>query len=444
MRPETRSPTTAGLRGGPGHRRRRGPGDVEPRASWPSATRPGRTVDGRPASPRRALGGRPARRDQAPRPDHSARTPPVEGAPWFWSDRHGRHVEVVGKPTDGDTAVVRGEFGSRSFSVFGLRDGVIVGAASVDDPTTNRAARRMIDRRTPVEASSLEDPNTDLRKMLRGLGGDNVKREAVSENAQNTPLYPTAGERADRRTALRGASSSTSTRLSVLDEGRFAEWLDMLADDLDYWMPRQTNRTPPSAGTLGPRPRGGCFYDETKASLDVAHSPIRQRCCVGGGSAVSNTTLRHQRRGATRRVGRPVRLHHRRSRGQVGLLVYRSRLEREENVFSGKRTDVLAVPPEGSRSLGGQSCSTSHAAGQEPVDVLLTEPPPAESSPPMTTAATIARPNPIHRTNFPTATSPSPRQGTACHSSCSTAEDRALPASATTTRTCLRSSAGFE
>ena len=171
MRPETRLATTSGLlvEGGVVV-------DEAQRTSNPAILAVGdptrRTVDGllRP----RAEHWEAAQLDGARAASQITGTvPPVEGAPWFWSDRYGRHVEVVGKPTDGDTAVVRGEFGSRSFSVLGLRGGVVVGAASVDDPTTIRAARRLIDRRTPVEASSLEDPNTDLRKMLRGLGGDN-------------------------------------------------------------------------------------------------------------------------------------------------------------------------------------------------------------------------------------------------------------------------------
>ena len=28
----------------------------------------------------------------------------------------------------------------------------------------------------------------------------------------------------------------------LLDEGRFADWLDLFADDLVYWMPTRTNR----------------------------------------------------------------------------------------------------------------------------------------------------------------------------------------------------------
>ena len=32
------------------------------------------------------------------------------------------------------------------------------------------------------------------------------------------------------------------TEAELLDDGRFTDWLDLLADDLDYWMPTRTNR----------------------------------------------------------------------------------------------------------------------------------------------------------------------------------------------------------
>lgn len=94
-------------------------------------------------------------------------TPPADTAPWFWTDRHGLHVEVVGAFSNVDHAATRGVFGEAPFSLFGMREGQVVGAVSVGDSTAARAARRMIDRRTPVTAAQLSDPGTDLRKLLR-------------------------------------------------------------------------------------------------------------------------------------------------------------------------------------------------------------------------------------------------------------------------------------
>ncbi|RVX38874.1 NAD/ferredoxin-dependent reductase-like protein [Nonomuraea polychroma] len=93
---------------------------------------------------------------------------PEPPAPWFWTDRHGRHVEVVGHMDAADQIIVRGSFEDPSFSVFGLRDGLVVAAAAVDDSTAVRAARRMIDRRIPADPARLSDPSVNVRVLLRG------------------------------------------------------------------------------------------------------------------------------------------------------------------------------------------------------------------------------------------------------------------------------------
>lgn len=94
--------------------------------------------------------------------------PPASTAAWFWTDRHHRHVEVVGRMSDAERTVSRGEFGGEAFSVFGLRGESIVAAVAIDDSIAVRAARRMIDRSMIVDSASLADPAVDLRKLLRG------------------------------------------------------------------------------------------------------------------------------------------------------------------------------------------------------------------------------------------------------------------------------------
>jgi NADPH-dependent 2,4-dienoyl-CoA reductase/sulfur reductase-like enzyme len=86
---------------------------------------------------------------------------------WFWSDRQGLHLEVVGSLTaDGET-VLRGEWGDEPFALFRVSEGRLVGAASVNDSMAVRAARRLIDLGIPVDAATLADPATSLRKLVR-------------------------------------------------------------------------------------------------------------------------------------------------------------------------------------------------------------------------------------------------------------------------------------
>lgn len=93
---------------------------------------------------------------------------PAATAPWFWTDRHGLHVEAVGEMAAAQTTVLRGRIGGPSFAAFGLAGGRLVAATAVNDSTAVRAARRMIDRGLAVAPESLADPATDLRRLLRG------------------------------------------------------------------------------------------------------------------------------------------------------------------------------------------------------------------------------------------------------------------------------------
>ncbi len=90
---------------------------------------------------------------------------PARGAPWFWSDRHGAHLEMVGRLVGEGTVVTR-EAGPHP-SVFLLDDGLLVGAASIDDSNVVRAARRIIDQRIPVTSDELADPSVSLRSLLK-------------------------------------------------------------------------------------------------------------------------------------------------------------------------------------------------------------------------------------------------------------------------------------
>lgn len=92
---------------------------------------------------------------------------PARGAPWFWSDRHGVHLEATGTLTGPGELVVR-EGGAHP-AVFLVADGLLAGAAAVDDTATVRAARRLIDQRIPVTAGQLGDPALPLRALLRSV-----------------------------------------------------------------------------------------------------------------------------------------------------------------------------------------------------------------------------------------------------------------------------------
>ncbi|MDN6331562.1 MAG: FAD-dependent oxidoreductase [Micrococcaceae bacterium] len=92
---------------------------------------------------------------------------PAPRADWFWSDRHGVHVEGVGSMTAPGTTVIREADGVpvMAFRVDG--EGYLLGCAAVDGGLAVKAARRIIDRRIRVDPAQLADPAVNLKKLAR-------------------------------------------------------------------------------------------------------------------------------------------------------------------------------------------------------------------------------------------------------------------------------------
>jgi 3-phenylpropionate/cinnamic acid dioxygenase small subunit len=151
---------------------------------------------------------------------------------------------------------------------------------------------------------------------------------------------PVPGRRADRDTHFE-VEQFYYEEAELLDDGRFADWLELLADDLDYWMPTRTNRLRRQQA-LSIAARGeAAFYDETKDSL-----AWRIRRYDSGMAWAEDPPSR------TRHLVTNIVVHHVVPDQHAGFsaddlhvrsafLVYRNRLEREENVFAGRRVDML-------------------------------------------------------------------------------------------------------
>ncbi|MGZ0712809.1 FAD-dependent oxidoreductase (plasmid) [Coraliomargarita sp. W4R53] len=93
--------------------------------------------------------------------------PQPRGAAWYWTDRYDHHVEVVGDLVSVGASGAAIDVVRPGKAVFRVDGDVLLGAASIDDPMTVRAARRIIDRGKPVDTKALADPSISLRQMLR-------------------------------------------------------------------------------------------------------------------------------------------------------------------------------------------------------------------------------------------------------------------------------------
>ncbi|GAA3777405.1 3-phenylpropionate/cinnamic acid dioxygenase subunit beta [Streptomyces phyllanthi] len=130
----------------------------------------------------------------------------------------------------------------------------------------------------------------------------------------------------------------------LLDQHRYADWLELFADDLHYWAPVRTNRLRRQQALADGSPGEVAIFDETRASLAwrirrfdsgmawAEDPPSRTR------HLISNVLVR-----AADEPGEYV--------AESAFLCYRNRLEREVDLYAGGRTDVLRRDPDDGRLL---------------------------------------------------------------------------------------------
>lgn len=92
---------------------------------------------------------------------------PEHGASWFWSDRHGIHLEGVGRVHGEGQKIHREENGQVTTTFLLNEDGTMAGCAAIDGGLTVRAARRIIDRKIIVDPEKLADSTIPLKKLAR-------------------------------------------------------------------------------------------------------------------------------------------------------------------------------------------------------------------------------------------------------------------------------------
>ncbi|WP_158742269.1 NAD(P)/FAD-dependent oxidoreductase [Acidisphaera sp. L21] len=97
----------------------------------------------------------------------AGRREPYDPVPWFWTDQHGRNLQVAGIVEAAQT-VLRGDLSDPSFSVWHLdAAGIVVGAASVDAPGDVRAAQSLMRSARPVDPNALADLSLTPQKLAR-------------------------------------------------------------------------------------------------------------------------------------------------------------------------------------------------------------------------------------------------------------------------------------
>ncbi|MFH8475677.1 3-phenylpropionate/cinnamic acid dioxygenase subunit beta [Streptomyces sp. NPDC018000] len=127
----------------------------------------------------------------------------------------------------------------------------------------------------------------------------------------------------------------------LLDQHRYADWLELLADDLHYWAPVRTNRLRRQQSLADGTPGEVAIFDETKDSLAWR---IRRFDSGMAWSEDPPSRTRHLVTNVAVRPGDEDGTYI----AESAFLVYRNRLEREVDLYAGGRTDLLRRAADGS------------------------------------------------------------------------------------------------
>lgn len=126
----------------------------------------------------------------------------------------------------------------------------------------------------------------------------------------------------------------------LLDQHRYADWLELFADDLHYWAPVRTNRLRRQQSLADGAPGEVAVFDETKASLAWR---IRRFDSGMAWAEDPPSRTRHLITNVLVRAGESEDEYV----AESAFLCYRNRLEREVDLYAGGRTDVLRRTEDG-------------------------------------------------------------------------------------------------
>jgi biphenyl 2,3-dioxygenase beta subunit len=121
---------------------------------------------------------------------------------------------------------------------------------------------------------------------------------------------------------------------ALLDERRFEEWMSLFSDDLEYWMPVRSTRLAQDAEFEFARLGEGAFFDDDKASMQQRVRKLRTGYAWSEDPPsrvrhfVSNVRIVEHLAGGAMRVS-------------CNFLIYRSRLDVDEDWWVGRREDVV-------------------------------------------------------------------------------------------------------
>ncbi len=93
-----------------------------------------------------------------------------QAVPWFWSNQYDLRLQTIGLSVDYDNAIVRGDPGTRSFSVIYLRGGKIIALDCVNATKDYVQGRAFVTGGLKIDPLRLADYTVPLKEMLADAG----------------------------------------------------------------------------------------------------------------------------------------------------------------------------------------------------------------------------------------------------------------------------------
>ncbi len=91
---------------------------------------------------------------------------PYTATPWFWSNQYDLRLQTVGLSTGHDQAVLRGEIGSRSFSIVYLKAGRVIALDCVNMVRDYAQGRKLVETGCQLTAEAAADTSRQLKEYL--------------------------------------------------------------------------------------------------------------------------------------------------------------------------------------------------------------------------------------------------------------------------------------
>lgn len=86
--------------------------------------------------------------------------------PWFWSDQYDVKLQIVGLSQGYDQAVVRGNPDDSEFSVFYLREGILVAVDAINSPREYMMGRKLVTDHAKPDPARISDTGISVKELV--------------------------------------------------------------------------------------------------------------------------------------------------------------------------------------------------------------------------------------------------------------------------------------